>query len=473
MGSLAGGNLMYISIREQILIPIIGIQAVAVTAIAVVAATLAADRREREIIGRVNGVIASLGHANFPHTASVLAKMRGLSGADFAFRTGDGRVAASTLPTLEALPPAVRAVRPIDRLDSLGDSPTLVHGGVRYFAVTLETSGSLRDSSLLVLYPETNWRQERWEAAAPPLALGLATLGLMAAVTGWIAQRLSIRIRGVQRQVARIAAGDFEGFEPGRRGDEVQELAGSINGMCDQLRRMQLTIRQSERTRLLAQLAAGLAHQIRNSLTGARMSVQLHARRFPPPAGDETLNVALRQLAMTEEQVKGILSLGRSERRAHAPCELGRLLGEIAMLVEPSCQHAGVSIRHPRPEITISIMADESGLRSAILNLTLNAIEAAGSGGEVRLGASTEEGGVVIEVCDTGPGPPPDVAESLFEAFVTGKAEGVGLGLAIAQRVAVEHGGRLSWCRQGGETRFRLSLPGEVGAPEGAAWPES
>ena len=198
-----------------------------------------------------------------------------------------------------------------------------------------------------MLYPETSWRQARWEAATPPLAVGLGTLGLMAAVTSWIAHRISGRIRGVQQQVARIAAGDFEGFDPGPGGDEVQDLAGSINRMCDQLKQMQQTIRQSERTRLLAQLAAGLAHQLRNSLTGARMSIQLHAKRFPPRAGDETLDVALRQLAMTEEQVKGLLSLGRVERQPHAPCELGRLLGDVTLLVNPSCQHARVELAAP------------------------------------------------------------------------------------------------------------------------------
>ena len=93
---------------------------------------------------------------------------------------------------------------------------------------------------------------------APPLAVGVGTLGLMAAVTGWIAHRISRRIHDLQHRVAKIAAGDFEGFEPGQQGDEVQELARSINSMASQLKQMQQTIRQSERTRLLAQLAAGL-----------------------------------------------------------------------------------------------------------------------------------------------------------------------------------------------------------------------
>jgi signal transduction histidine kinase len=454
------------SIRNQILVPLIAIQGLAVATVAVTAATLAARRSEHQIIDRLNGVTDTLGHSNFPYTPGVLAKMRGLSGAHFAVVTEGGRVTDATLPGLKALPPAVHAVGPMDRLDSLGESSTLLLDGIRYFVVSLKTSAGPRSPSLLVLYPETSWRQARWEAATPPLAVGLGTLALMAAVTSWIAHRISGRIRQVQQQVARIAAGDFEGFVPGPRRDEIQDLASSINRMCHQLKRMQQTIRQSERTRLLAQLAAGLAHQLRNSLTGARMSVQLHAKRFPPQGGDQTLDVALRQLAMTEEQVKGLLALGRIERQPHEPCVLGRLLGDVTLLVSPSCHHAKVLLRHHQGEQPIHVVADAGGLRAAVLNLTLNAVEAAGPGGEVHLGASADHGEVTIEVSDTGPGPPPEVAGTLLEPFITSKPEGVGLGLALAQRVAAEHGGRISWTRDGDRTCFRLTLPNRIAMAE-------
>jgi signal transduction histidine kinase len=368
-------------------------------------------------------------------------------------------VTDSTLPNLRTLPRAARAQPPVDRLNSVGESRTLVLDGTRYFAVPLSTSRETAGPFLLMLYPETSWRQAQWEAATPPLALGVGTLCLVVAVTSWIAHRFSRRIGDLERQVARIASGDFQAFEPGPPGDEIQELAGSIQRMCNQLKQMQLTIRQSERTRLLAQLAAGLAHQLRNALTGARMSVQLHARRFPPAEGDETLSVALRQLAMTEEQVQGLLSLGRVERQPHAPCDVERLLEDVAFLVMPSCHHAKVFLRHVQRGEPIRVMADEAGLRAAVLNLTMNAVEAAGSGGEVDLRATSDRTLVTIEVSDTGPGPPPVVAENLLEPFVTSKPEGVGLGLAVAVRVAVEHGGRLSWRRENGQTRFRMTLP--------------
>jgi signal transduction histidine kinase len=447
------------SIRNQILVPLVAIQALAVTAIAITSATLASRQTERQVISRLSGVIDTLGHASIPYTASVLNQMRGLSGAHFAAYGDDGHVLESTLPAFRELPPSLRAIPVATHLNSLGASPTVTVDGVRYFAVPLRSRAPSRGGSLMVLYPETSWGQARWAAALPPLVLGAASLAMMIFFTSWIAHRISERIRRVQKHVARIAAGDFEGFDPGRASDEVQDLASSVNLMCDQLKQQQQTIRQSERARLLAQLAAGLAHQLRNSLTGARMSVQLHAKRFPPPSGDQTLEVALRQLAMTEEQVKGLLSLGRIEQPPHAPCDLDRLLSEVIFLVNPSCQHARVVLRHYRTADPIEVMADEAGLRAAVLNLTLNAVEAAGPGGQVDLGACSQHGTVTIAVSDTGPGPPPQVVETLLEPFVTSKPEGVGLGLALAHRVAVEHRGRLSWTRDGERTHFRLTLP--------------
>ena len=275
--------------------------------------------------------------------------------------------------------------------------------------------------------------------------------------------------------MARIAAGDFQELELKGRDDEVADLTTSINRMCTQLREMQQTIQHSERARLLAQLAAGLAHQLRNSLTGARLSVQLHAKRHPAPAGDETLTVALRQLALTEEHVKGLLSVGRVERHPAEVCELRQVLADVGLLVGPACQHAKVTFMQPGQNGTdsIELLADRSGLRAAILNLVLNAIEAAGEGGSVALEIHGQEDLVTVEIVDNGPGPPPELAQTLCDPFVTGKPEGVGLGLAVARQVAADHGGRLSWSRAGGETRFRLALPKSNGPAKGALWAAS
>jgi signal transduction histidine kinase len=449
------------SIRNQILVPLIGIQAVAVTAATLTTATLAAGRSEREIIGRLNDLLDTLEHGSFPYTRSVLAKMRGLSGAHFIAWGPEGQVTETSLPALDGLPIALRAVPAAIHMDSLAESPSIRVGGTRYFTVSVRSPTGSRGGSLVVLYPETSWRQARREAAMPALLLGIGSLGVMVLVTSWIAHRMSSRIRRVQQQVAGIAAGDFRELDPGGRSDEVADLTKSINRMCSQLKGMRQTIQQSERARLLTQLAAGLAHQLRNSLTGARMSVQLYVKRHPAQAADEALAVALRQLELTEEQVKGLLSAGRVERSPPEVCDLHALLGDVARLVDPACHHANVTLSQVRRDGAgaLKLFAEPSSLRAAILNLALNAIEAAGQGGTVSLEAYSQNGEVSIEIVDSGPGPPPDLADVLYEPFVTSKPEGVGLGLALVRQVALDHAGRLSWARAGEATRFILTLP--------------
>ena len=449
------------SLRDQILLPLLGIVTVAITTIALAAAALAARRSEEQTLGQLRRVIATLGRSSFPITPTVLEKMHGLSGAHFVAYDARGRAVAMTLP---GPPPAftdsLRGPTQTHEPGSLAGYPTLELDGTRYLSAGLRTAGGPEGvAALLVLYPETSWRQARRDAALPPLVVGVGALGLTAAAAAWTAHRLSARIGSLQRQVAAIAAGDFRELDLGRRRDEVQDLMRSVNRMSTQLRRMQEEIRRTERAGVLAQLAAGLAHQLRNAVTGARMAVQLHRRRRPPEGEDRSLDVALRQLTLMEEQVKGLLSLGRREGRPPAPCEAGRLVEEVAELVGPACEHTRVDLRRGPPTPGLTVVADPDGLRAAVLNLTLNAIEAAGPGGRVDLAASAGAGEVRIEVRDSGPGPPPELAEALFDPFVTGKPGGVGLGLALARQVAADAGGALSWGREAGFTRFRLALP--------------
>ena len=441
------------SIRNRILVPLIVIQAVSVTAASLMSAAMAAARNEQRVVERMTGVVEAIGRANFPMTPGVLARMRGLSGAHFLVLRG-GRIVDSSLGQIDVVQMNTAGIA-----RSLGTSRTRI-GGEDYRLEPI-TRG-MGEETLVVLYPETSLRQARREAAFPPIAAGLAAMTAMAVVTTWIAHRISSRVRRLERGVASIAEGDFREVLVGSERDEVRDLAQSINRMCRRLLDMRHSIESTERARLLAQLGAGLAHQLRNSLTGARLSVQLHARRHPSP-GDQSLQIALRQLAITEELVRGLLTLGRAEKRELRPCDIGEILEEVAQLVGSSAAHSDVRLTRNGTGLCPAI-CDPTALRAAVLNLALNAIEAAGAGGRVRLATEAADADVAITVADTGPGPPPELAARLAEPFVTGKAEGVGLGLALASRVAEDHGGRLSWTRAGGETCFTITFP--AGAPD-------
>ena len=457
---------MFGSIRNQILIPLFAVQLGTVATIALVAARGAADRIEAQVASRLEGVVETLGRSSFPLTGSVLAKMRALSGAHFATSDDSRRIIESTLPGLGRLPDETKGRALGPRLGGVGAGAELVVEGDRYFAWSVRPGGGPR---LLVLYPEAAWRRARWEASLPPIGVGALSLAPMAVVTGFVAHRLGVRLRSVEARVAAIAAGDFREIqETSGRQDEVETVVGSVNRMAGELRRMREAIRRAERSGVLAQLAAGLAHQLRNAATGARMAVQLHARRCQGPAGDASLDVALRQLALCEQQVQGLLTTERIEPGERTRFEASEILAEVASLVQPLSDHRRIDL-NVSVEKTLILHLDREALRSALLNLAQNAIEATGPGGRVELVAARDGSLARFDVLDDGPGPPPEIAPTIFEPFVTGKPEGIGLGLVVARRVAEGLNGSLTWSRVNDRTRFRLEFligsPTEGGSP--------
>ena len=199
------------SIRQQVLVPILAIQAVTIAAITIVSVALAARRTERQIVDRLNGVVDVLDRSNFP-----------LTGGDPGQDEGPlrGRVRRLSTPGDCRSPPATRRwSTAVWRRDSspfpapggscrLSDSPTLTvrTGPLRRSPRRL---GHRPRGDLMVLYPESSWREARWDSAQAPLILGAGGAGVMAAATTWIAHRISGRIHRLQHQVARIAEGDF------------------------------------------------------------------------------------------------------------------------------------------------------------------------------------------------------------------------------------------------------------------------
>ncbi len=458
------------SIRNQIFVPFVAVVLLAVVAMTAVAALLAARQRETQTLAQLQNVVETLAHTSVPFTEAVLQKMSGLSGAQFVACDTGGNVIASTLPAGIALPAEFDRSAGSGELTSLAGQPTFALDGTRYFLARVRPRGDATVRALFVLYPESSWSRARWDAALPPLAVGAGAIVLTSVASGWLAQRFGRRIRLLQGQVAAIAAGDFSEIAATDRQDEIQDLVTSVNSMSAQLRAMQQTIRQSERTRLLAQLAGGLAHQLRNAVTGARLALQLHQRRCTAPADDKSLSVALRQLALTETQVRGLLSLGRGEQSRSAVCDLAQVITDVAALVQPICEHALVALDVQPGSIAdtgmVGVRADPESLRAAILNLATNAIEAAGPGGSVTLQTISNAGMLGVEVKDSGSGPPSQVADTLFDPFVTTKPEGVGLGLSLVRQVALDHEGTLTWIRENGRTVFRLMLPAIEAAPD-------
>lgn len=456
---------MRFSIRFQLLIPL-GILLLGVIGMSTWTAASSADRAWRQIEEQMNHVAETMNNVKFPRNAHTLGLMKGLSGAEFLVYQANGGAhaadssAITTLPQIPAnLPPPV-AHGAASRL-----GPRVEMEGQVYFCRGVYL-GEDKMWILYIFYPESLWQGALWAAIRPSLYLGLfgglASIVLAVAVS----QRFSRRVQELELRTRRIAAGDFSPMALPRRNDEIRDLAKSVNEMAQRLAQLRETVKQTERLRLLGQVSSGLAHQLRNGVTGARLAVQLHVRELNGQADFESLQVALRQLALVELHLKRFLGLGRLEELRREPCDLIGLIDETVSLVQPKCRHANIDLQWqvPQDATGFTLPGDFDQLQHVLLNVVTNAIEAAGPEGRVRIELGRNADCIVIDVSDTGPGPDPEIAGRLFEAFVTGKREGVGLGLAISRQVIEAHQGTIRWTRGMSETVFHIELPASVEA---------
>jgi signal transduction histidine kinase len=451
-------------LRYQILVPFAAVMVALLVAVSLLNAYLAARQSFRQTVHRLRDVAHTLADARFPLTDAVLRQAHGLSGAEFVLTDDGQNVQAASLPSAVVLP----RVAASGQWEKLELDHTADVSGERYFHAALNLAPQdvwPRGAVLHLLYPERSWRDARWQAAYPPLLVGALALVAVALLARAIAGRLSRPIVELRWQVGRIAHGDFQPLPLPPHDDELRDLTRSVNAMAGQLDEMQRVVKRSERLTLLGQLSGGLAHHLRNDVTGARIAVQLHQRHCRH-VDQESLAVALRQLTLTEQHLQRFLAAGRPQPPCRTACDLHAVVDELVQLVGPACRHRRVELRVDAAEAAVSLPADEEQLRHLLLNLVLNAVEAVAPGGQVRIVSRVAAGTVTVAIHDTGPGPPAGVADRLFEPFSTGKPEGIGLGLTVARQIAEAHGGSLHFSATGG-TCFTVTLPLEPIAAAG------
>ena len=443
---------MRLGIRYRLLVPL-GLLLAGVVGASLWSARVAARGAEERIATQMRDVSETIGSPNFPLNAPVLGWLKSLSQADYLLveRTGS-RIATFPGPDVP-IPPEETFVGASEP----GLGPPVQVGGVNYRCQRLVLRPPHQNAGgvLYIFYPESRLEEAIADAERPSL-LGLG-FGLLAVVlTFGIGQRLVGRIRALERRTRLIAGGDFSPAPLPRADDELRDLTASVNEMAARLDRLQQAVERTERVRLSGQLAAGLAHQLRNGITGAKLALQVHMDDHPDDA--EALTVALRQLSVMEANLRRFIDLGRPGPGKRQPCSVTEIIGDLVDGFGPRCKHAGIELVWT-PAVEVTADGDPGQLADLFGNLIGNAIEAVGPTGTVTVTLSAVEATAVVEIADTGPGPPPEVEARLFEPFVTGKPEGIGLGLAVAKHAAEAHGGRLGWRRDAGRTVFRVALP--------------
>jgi signal transduction histidine kinase/HAMP domain-containing protein len=215
-----------------------------------------------------------------------------------------------------------------------------------------------------------------------------------------------------------------------------------------------------DRLASLGKLSAGIAHEVRNPLTGISLLLDdLHDHSEAGSGDQQMIKKAVNEIDRVERLVNALLNYSSPARTEFRICDLNQIINDTVLLMRRPAEKIGVSILLESGEIAV-FKFDPEKIKQAILNIIRNAVEALSSGGSVSISTQSIEGTAVIIIRDNGPGIREDDLPLIFEPFFTRKGAGTGLGLSITQRIIEEHHGVInvessSSCG----TTFTIKLP--------------
>jgi signal transduction histidine kinase len=222
---------------------------------------------------------------------------------------------------------------------------------------------------------------------------------------------------------------------------------------------------QSERLSALGQLAAELAHEIKNPLvTIGGFARRLSEKTDFSPEGKKYTDIIISEVERVEKLLKDILNYSRDVKPTFFDYNINTLIEEVLSSYEKIFSDSGVVVKKELSADIYPLHIDTSQIKQVILNILYNAVECmTGKGGVITIETDLferEDDGVMISISDTGGGIPPEILDNIFNPFFTTKRQGTGLGLSLSKKIIESHGGTISIDNRIGEgATFIISLP--------------
>ncbi len=337
--------------------------------------------------------------------------------------------------------------------------------GVQLFSTKLGFTGmnrldrEIRDSGSLVRAVQDNDLPRGLRLTYLLLASVLWVVALIALV--YIADRIGRPIQALTLGLGRVAAGDLTARVPPSRDDEVGNAIHAFNHMAD---RLQETTERLVTLRQLAgwqMLARKMAHEVKNSLTPIRLTVEeMLARHDDRDRAfvEQATQIVVDEIETLERRIRAFSQFAAEPPVKPAPLDLNALIEERVAFLKTS--HPEVSYECRLGGHLPRALADPDLVKGILTNLLENAAEAAGSGGRILATTAATADRVALEVHDSGPGLSEQARASLFQPTISFKKRGMGLGLSIARRSALLSGGDIVLVKgELGGAGFRVLLP--------------
>ncbi|MFQ5478383.1 MAG: ATP-binding protein [Candidatus Binatia bacterium] len=291
---------------------------------------------------------------------------------------------------------------------------------------------------------------------------GVTLFGL--ALAWLISSSISEPIKRLTTIASRIAdKGTLEAIPDPISSDEVGELTLSFQKMVRNVAAAHDDLLQSAKLAFLGEMAAGIAHDVRTPLGIIKNSAQLIERRMKASddaEGQEFARFICEETDRLNSVVTGLLDYARHDPPERGSADINAIVEKSINMLGTEAASKSVALRCDLDDSLPQVYCDSSQIQQVLLNLLMNAIQACGKGGWVRISTSRDDDGVRVVVKDNGPGMPDDVLQNVFSPFYSKREGGIGLGLAIVQRIVASHHGNIRACNApDGGAEFTVTLP--------------